>query len=339
MNNFQNVGTFQAGIIGGSLANSGNQPLTLDATGIASGNAFLQAELEKRDPLIRKPLTSVTYPRDININTGGGWVDYVSAMQVGYGVTGGVTDSPVLAGGSDTVPMVQANMDKGIYKAHSFSVGMRIMFQDMQRSNFVGRSLDQMLTDGVRLAYDKHMDANVYIGIAKFGTTGLINNPDVVRSNATTGSWSTATAEQILADINTGLIAAWSAADYDMSALPNHILLPFEQYSVILSKPSNQLANESIMDYIMRNNVATKNGSDLFIGATAFCKGAGTGSTDRMVIYTNHERFVSVDELVPLTRAMSQPNVEHVCYDTAFLANVSEVQIFYPQTIRYYDGI
>ena len=89
----------------------------MDAAGIASGGAFLVSELEKRDPMIRKPLTSVTYPRDIVIQTGGGWVDYVSAMSVAYGLTGGAGSSPVQAGGANGLPIVQASVDKGIYKA------------------------------------------------------------------------------------------------------------------------------------------------------------------------------------------------------------------------------
>ena len=80
-------------------------------------------------------------------------------------------------------------------------------------------------------------------------------------------------------------------------------------------------------------------GGDLFIGATRWCKGGGTGSKDRMVVYNNDRRFVKMDELVPLARIMSQPNVANVCYDTAYMANISEVQLFYPTSIRYVDGI
>jgi uncharacterized protein conserved in bacteria (DUF2184) len=58
-----------------------------------------------------------------------------------------------------------------------------------------------------------------------------------------------------------------------------------------------------------------------------------------MVVYVNNERFVNMDELVPLSRIMSSPNVTSVCYDTAYMANVSEVQVLYPQTITYWDGI
>lgn len=340
---FTNVGTYNAGVIGGG-ASMGGMP-TLDAAGIQTGGAFLVSELEKRDPLIRKPLTSFTYPRDIVIQTGGGWVDYVSAMSVAYGITGGAGASPVTAGASNGIPIVQASVDKGVYKAHTFAAALRVMFQDMQRANYIGRSLDNLLQDGVRMAYDKHQDENVYVGIADYGTTGLVNNPDATETvAAATGSasgtaWSSKTPQQILADINTALTTVWAANGYDETAIPNHILLPYEQYTYILNTMVTDLATETIMDFILKNNIAAKNGGSLFIGATRWCKGAGTDSSDRMVVYVNHERFVKMDELVPLSRVMSAPNVANVCYDTAYMANVSEVQIFYPTSILYVDKI
>lgn len=342
---FQNVGTTNAGVVkfAGATSGMGGIP-TMDAAGIASGGAFLVSELEKRDPMIRKPLTSFTYPRDIVIKTGGGWVDYVSAMSVAYGITGGAGSSPVQAGGANGLPIVQASVDKGIYKAHTFAIALRVMFQDMQRANFIGRSLDQLLQDGVRMAHDKHQDENVYVGLEEYGTTGLINNPDATESTVAdgasgNGNWATKTPAEILKDVNTALTATWAQAGYDMAAIPNHILIPYEEYTYILNTPVSDLATKSIMDYIMENNIANKNGGDLFIGATAWCKGAGTGGTDRMVVYVNHERYVKADELVPLSRIMSAPNVANVCYDTAYMANLSEVEVFYPQTITYWDQI
>lgn len=341
---YQNVGTFNAQPVVSRGFGAGNTMIALDEAGIASGGAFLVSELEKRDPLIRKPLTSVTYPRDINVNVGGGWVDYVSAMSVSYGMTGGSENGPVQAGGANGLPIVQASLDKGVYKAHVYATALRTMFVDMQKSNFIGRSLDQLLQDGVRLGYDKHMDANVYVGLSEYGTTGLVNNPDAVETTvangaAGTATWATKTPLEILADINSAITAVWAAAEYDTEAMPNHILIPYEQYTYILNTPVTELATETILDFVLRNNVAAKNGGSLYIGATKWCKGAGTGATDRMVVYVNHERYVNVDELVPLTRAMTQPNAANFCYDTAYAANISEVQVFYPQTIGYFDGI
>ena len=343
---FQNVGVMNAGTFTPNFPKSGapDGVMSMDAAGIASGGAFLVSELEKRDPMIRKPLTSFTYPRDIVIQTGGGWVDYASAMSVAYGLTGSSGSGPVTAGGSNGIPVVQASVDKGLYKAHVFAAALRVMFQDMQRANFIGRSLDQMLQDGVRMAYDKHLDQNVYKGFEEYGTTGLLNNPDAVESTVAdgakgTGNWKDKTPDEILSDINTALTATWAAAEYDLDALPNHILLPYEQYTYILTTKVTDLATETIYDYIMKNNVASKNGGSLFIGATRWCKGAGTGGTDRMAVYVNHERFVKMDELVPMSRIMSAPNVANDCYDTAYMANISEVQVLYRQTLTYWDHI
>ena len=60
---------------------------------------------------------------------------------------------------------------------------------------------------------------------------------------------------------------------------------------------------------------------------------------DRMVVYCNKERYLAMDELVPLTRAMTGANTEHFCFDTAYAGNLSEVEVFYDQTIVYVDGI
>ncbi len=344
---FQNVGNTNGGIftLPGSHVGAG-APMTMDAAGIASGGAFLVSELEKRDTMIREPLTSVTYPRDVPIDVGGGWVDYVSALSVAYGLTNGAQNGPVHAGGANNIPVVQANLDKGLFKAHTFAAALRVMFVDMAKSNYIGRSLDQLLGQGVRLAYDKHMDANVYVGMEEYGTTGLVNNPDAVESSAASNGatipstkWADKTPDQILADINSAITAAWAAAEYDEAGYPNHVLLPYEQYTYILNTKVTELATETILDFVMKNNIATKNGRGFFIGGVRWLKGAGTGGTDRMVVYNNDRRFVKMDELVPLSRVMTSPNAAEVCYDTAYMANISEVQLFYPQTIRYIDGI
>lgn len=322
--------------------------MTLDNAGIASGNAFLISELEKRDPLIRKPLNTVTYPRDIVVQTGGGWVDYVSAMSVSYGMTGGAGASPITAGGANGIPTVQASLDKGLYKAHAFAAALRIMWQDMQRSNFIGRSLDNLLSDGVRMAYDKHHDQNVYVGFEEYGTYGLVNQPDVTETTAasvstgdstTSTKWEDKTPDQILADINNAILTVWEANGYDETAIPNHIILPYEQYNYITTTRLDSIGQKTIYTFLMENNTAKINGGDLFIGGCRWCKGAGASSADRMVVYVNHERFVKEDELVPLSRAMTGPNPTNFCYDTAYAANLSEVQLFYPTSMLYVDGI
>ena len=330
---FKQVGTTTLDTMPGA-----SKPFAMDAAGIASGQAFLTSELEKRDMLVRTPLTSFTYSRDIPVRVGGGWAEFVSAMNVGYGLTGGSGEGMIGSGSADGIPMVQADFGKDLWKTHAIYAGTRVFWIDMQKGNMTGRNIDTLLRDGLRLAYDKHMDENVYAGFAKYGTTGLINNPDVVITNATK-TWATATPDEILEMVNNAILATWARAAYDLDAIPNHIVLPYEQYNYIATTKVTNLAEKTILTFLEENNVATKNGGDLFIGATVWCKAAGTGSTDRMVVYSNKERYVAIDELVPLTRAMTTPNAERFSYDTAYAGNVSETEVFYPETITYTDGI
>jgi hypothetical protein len=338
---FKNMGTFDLGTVGG---NGVNKACAMDAAGIASGQAFLVSELEKRDTLVRTPLTSFTYTRDIPIRVGGGWAEFVSAMGVGYGVTGGSGDGIVASGSADGIPMVQADFGKDLWKTHMISVGTRVFWIDQMRGNMTGRNMDTLLRDGVRMTYDKHMDENVYVGFAAYGSTGLLNNADVTVTNAATGAggsatWATKTPDEILKDVNDAILAAWAASEYDLDAIPNHIVLPYEQYNYIATTKVSQLAEKTILTFLLENNVAKVNGGDLFIGATAWADGAGVGGADRMVVYCNKERYVAVDELVPLTRAMTTANAERFSYDTAYAGNVSEVETFYPMTMIYVDGI
>ena len=345
---YKNVGTFDLGKAATGSASGGNAAaFTMDAAGIASGQAFLQSELEKRDMLVRTPLTSFTYPRDIPVRTGGGWAEFISAMQVGYGLTGGSGDGMVHSGGANGIPMVQADFSKGLYKTHMISTGTRVMWIDMQRGNMTGRNMDSLLRDGLRLSYDKHMDENVYVGFSRYGTTGLLNNPDVTITDAASNGASTSpstkfadkTPNQILKDINDAILAVWEQAEYDLDAIPNHIIMPYEQFNYLATTRIGELAEKTILTFLMDNNVAKQNGSDLVIAATSWCKGAGAGGKDRMVVYSNKERYIAMDELAPLTRAMTSPNTEQFCYDTAYAGNISEVEVFYDQTMLYVDGI
>lgn len=344
---YKEMKAFDGGVFSPSAAATGfmkERAVKMNDAAIANGNAFLSSELEKLDPKISEPLTSVTYPRDIRVRVGGGWIDTIAKMDVDYGVSNGSGDGAIAAAGANTGNIVQAQFGKETFGTHIYTTTLRIPFVDMQRGQIVGRSLESLLTDAIRLNYDKHLEMNVYMGFTTYGTTGLINNPDVVTQGVKTTAtnktqWKDKTADEILEDINAAIMAGWAAAEYDLSAIPNHILIPYQQYTLLQTKRVSELAEKTIMQFLMESNVATLNGGELVIGATSFCKGAGAGNTDRMVAYVNNDRFVAVEELVPLARTMTAPNTDKLSYDSIYMANLSEVEFFYTQPITYWDGI
>lgn len=335
---------------GGTYAPTGStgfvqeRAVTMNDAAIANGNSFLTSELEKLDPKISEPLTSVTYPRDIPISVGGGWVDTVSKMDVDYGVSNGSGDGSVTAAGANTGNVVQAQFGKDTYKTHIYTSTLRIPFVDMQRGIIVGRNLESLLSDAIRLNYDKHQDINVYTGIAKYGSTGLLNNPNViaqgVKANAAGKTkFVEKTPDEILEDINNAILTGWEAAEFDPSAIPNHIIMPYKQYTYIQTTKLSEMSDITIMEFLLKNNVAKSNGGDLVIAGTRFCKGAGANGTDRMACYVNNKKFLCAEELVPLARTMTAPNTDKHSYDSIYMANLSEVEMFYYEPVTYWDGI
>lgn len=315
----------------------------LDAAGISTGMAFIEGELEKRDPKIREPLTSVTWPRDIVAESGGGWVDFTSTMNVDYATSGG-NDNSLVGGATDVISLVQANINKDVYKVFTWAQGMKIPFVDSQKFQTIGRSIDSILDRGVRLNYNKSVDQLVYRGFTSVGFTGLVNDANIVRSTAPNGAagsplWQNKTVDEILWDVNKTLTEAWAASEYDESAIPNHLLLPPDKYAYIVSTRIGTSGDENILDYLLRNNLATNRGGNLYIAPCRWCSGAGTGKTDRMVAYVNDRDKVYFDLPVPLTRAMTQPVALQFAYITIYAAQMGQVKWLYYQPARYMDGI
>lgn len=328
----------------------GMAPMALDADGLASGMAFLNGELEKRDPRLLEPLTSVTWMRDIVSDVGGGYVDFTSNYFVDYGTTG-PNEYGIIGGETNNLPIIQANVSKDVYPVFTFGNVIRVPFLDQQRMQQVGRSLDQIFDDGLRLNYNKMLDQNVYFGFETLGQTGLVNNPDVSASLAPatgTGSartWASKTPQQIMTEINDVLTAAWAAGNYDLTSMPNQILLPPAVFADLNNRLVSTAGSISLLEYLMRYNIAAANGVELKIVSCRQCIGQGlplsTGgdNTNRAVFYVNKEDRVSFDIPVPLTRALTQPSVDQMAFLTAYVGQVGVVKFKYFQCVRYFDGI
>ena len=319
-----------------------NGRMTLDASAVSGGMAFLTSELEKIDPSLREPLTSTTYPRDIEIESGGGWIESTSVMNVDYAVSGGQADG--VGGVQNAVRTIQANLGKDIYKVMPYEIAMKVKFMDVQRGNVTGRSLENIYDTGVRLDFDKYMDLNVYQGQSLYGTVGLLNDSRITAGAVAAGVststlWKNKTPDEILYDVNKIIVDAWAASQYDQSAVPNHILIDPANYAYIASTKVSTAADKTILKFLLENNIAQEKGVNLFIGESRFCIGAGAGSTNRMVAYVNAKRFVSMDVPQPLSRVMTAPNVGDASYDSLFAANVGQVKKHYLEPFRYADGI
>ena len=312
---------------------------------LAAGDSytFLMKELEKVDDVILEPLTGTDWPRDMPVITGGGLLESIASIDVTYASSGGDDDNLFFEAAND-IPVIQADMSKSIARTFNFAEYMAFSVLEKEKMVQVGRDPETFLNKGIRLHCDKVIDRNVYRGFNKVSSTGLVNNPSVTRSSAaphTPGGsdtqWSSKTADEILADINTAISAVWSANDCSGDALPNHILIPVEQFGQLVTRKVSDDSERSILTYVLENNLAVQQGGDLVISPCKWCRGAGTGGTDRMVVYANRVDRICFNLTQPLRRMETE--YADMRIKIPYFAQFSEVRFLYPSTVRYMDAI
>jgi hypothetical protein len=328
-------------------------PYAFDAA-TSSSLAFLNAELELASTQLVKPLSSMTHPRDITVQFGGGMPEYLTAYASDYGTTGG--NQYGLQGTNATdVPMVQVNVYKGIWNTWVWQVGFVITAIDLKKLETANRSgqpapfsLQSMLEDGVTLVWNKAMEVVVYVGW--LGQPGLVNNPAVASSlapNTGTGSsrlWSTKTPALIQADINLGLAQAVTQSVYANDAYPDTLLVDYNAYNTLFQPMVLGAVGgfESVGRYLEANNIAKASGVDFKIKpiANPWVSTAGAGGTSRAVFYRNDPNNVSIRAPQPPQKVFTVPSVKDGgSYETLFNGCIGQVQFKRNQSFYYLDGI
>ena len=318
-----------------NLPTFGRQKMAMDAY------VFLMKELEKCDETIYEPLTGTDWPRDLPVVTGGGFVESVSSLDINYGSSGKEEDNLIFDHTTD-IPIIQADMSKGIARTFTFAESISIGMIEKEKMLSIGRDPEAFLNRGIHLHCDKYLDKNAYTGFTKVNSTGLVNHARVVRISAPNGAagtatWATKTADEILADVNTIIAQTWQANECSSDALPNHILIPVEQFGLIVTRKVSHDSERSILTYILENNLTRQQGRELVIVPCKWCKGAGSGGTDRMVAYMNQQDRVCFNLTQPLTRMENEFHDLH--FKIPYVCQFSEVRLLYPSTARYMDGI
>ena len=311
---------------------------------LAAGDSytFLMKELEKVDENILEPLSGTDWPRDMPVITGGGIIESIASVDVTYASSGGEDDNLFFEAAND-IPVIQADMSKSVARTFNFAEYMSFSTMEREKMIQVGRDPETFLNKGIRLHCDKLIDRNCYVGFAKVSSTGLCNNPSVTRISASAAAggggtaWSGKTADEILSDINTAISTLWKENDCSSDALPNHILIPVEQFGAMVTRKVSDDSERSILTYVLENNLTAQQGGELAVSPCKWCSGAGSSGTDRMVVYMNRVDRICFNLTQPLRRMETE--YAEMRIKIPYIAQFSEVRFLYPSTVRYMDGI
>ncbi len=338
---------------GGSARGFDGRMRAFDAAG-AAGFAFLQSQLEKLDTSLVEPLQSVTHPKNIKVNTGGGWPEFISTFAANYGTTGNRYYG-LQANRNTEVPMIQADIQKALWNTYIWAAHMLVSYVDLKKMEFASRtgapapySLQQLYEKSVESNWLKALDYVVYLGFN--GDPGMVNNPNAPSTSLTvkagTGTtWAKATPQEMLNDVNLLITTVLTNSGVDTErAMPNRLLVPLSDFSY-LTNPFT-LAGvgsfDSVKTYIERNCIAAIQGHKFEIDflPNDWLAGQGAGPSDRCICYRKDEDCLYIDIPQPMVQTMTAPVIEGPgAWKTAFGGCIGQVIFKRTTTMCYGDGI
>lgn len=311
---------------------------TFDQNTIDSSGAFLVGELERLDQRVNLPLAGYTWSRDINLRTDVSIADTISSFtNTSFAAAGSPNPNGKNWIGINSTAIAGVNVDinRTGFPLNLWGMELGWTVVELAAAAQVGRPIDTQKFDGMQLKWQMDTDEQVYVGDTQMGVKGLTNYNNVFLTNAS-AAWTEQTDPNVIrAAINSLLSQAWTNSAY--TVVPTDLLLPPAQFSVLSSILVSSAGNQSLLTYLSTNTIAFhQNGVPLNIRAVKWLKGAGVGGKDRMVAYTNLEKYVRF----PMVPLLSVPIQYRGIYQlTTYYGKLGAVESPYPETLAYMDGI
>lgn len=299
--------------------------------------AFLSTTLAKLHRTLREPKHYTTYANDIPIDTGGGFVDYVSYFTVDWA---GIMDEfrNVVGNNANYIPRVNAGLNQKKVNVYTFEVAYDLRFIELEKMKklTLQKSIQDIYQNAIVAGWDLFVQKVAYLGIN--GGTGLFNDANVL---ATTIDNSGASAANVGFDgmTDAAVVAFFNGvfetyllnSNMNISILPDTFLVPTFVGSDLTSRFSS-LYTSTLRKFIIDHNLGIDE-SDGKVNITIASRPAlntlGVGSHGRIVAYKKEEEFVRLDMPYPMQHYITLPNIDKMSYTSAFVGQVSEVQLPY----------
>ncbi len=240
----------------------------------------------------------------------------------------------IIANYADDLPQIDALVEEYTQKVHGIGASYSYSIQDLRRSAMAGgMALDQRRARSARRAIEQQIDNIAALGNTKAGLKGFAKHPNVPLVAPDTGTWSAATADQIIGDLNK---LATSIVDTSKEVFePDTLLLPVAQYNRIatLRISSTGDTHTTVLEAWLRSNPWVTEVASWNKLATA--DAAGTGP--RAVCYKRDPEVVELE--IPQEFEQLPPQAKNLSFNVPVHARIGGVIVYYPIGMAYMDGI
>ncbi|MDY8108264.1 major capsid family protein [Fulvimarina sp. 2208YS6-2-32] len=242
-----------------------------------------------------------------------------------------------LADRANDIPVVGMQHDKQSTQVYMAGIGYDYGLEEINQARMLGIPLESTKADTARLAYERMVDRIAFSGDAAKGFNGLFDYPGITIDGDLTGSWETATEDQILADVNELLEGV--AADTNEVAMADTLLLPPSKTRYIGSRRlGDGNGSLTIRAYLEQNNSYTaETGQPLTIRSLRGLETAGAGGTTRMIAYRNAPEVMKMH--IPMRHRFLPVQIVGLTYKIPGIFRLGGLDIRLTKEVRYGDGI
>ncbi|EQA7424858.1 DUF2184 domain-containing protein [Yersinia enterocolitica] len=309
---------------------------TIDRATIDSSGAFLIGELERMDQTLNMPLTSVKWSRDMPLRSDISIADEVSSFtNTDFASVGGPNPTGKNWLGKNSTAIPGMNLDITPTRNNLTPWGQEVSWTvlELASAQQVGRPVDTQKYEGMRLKWNMDTDEQVYIGDTEIGVPGLLNLPSIAAISAAAPWTATTDPDVIVQDINLVLTDGWVRSGY--AVCPGKLGMAPALFGLLASKKVSSAGNISVLEYVKINTIAfQENGVPLEIVSMKFANGRGAGGANRIVAYTQDEKYIRFPMVPLLSAPLEYRGMQQL---TVYYGKLGQVETPYSNTIAYLD--
>lgn len=239
-------------------------------------------------------------------------------------------EAAVVSNYADDIPLVDVMKERFVTDIQSIADGYLYSIQDIRGAQFAGIPLDAMRASTARRVIEYMFERIAAQGLAIGGLKGMLNHPNVPLYSPTTGSWSTASAAQMLADMH-GFVDAIITANKE-TFYPDTYIMDGASRRLIARTRLNTVTQDTVLTAFLAESDYVK-----MVESWVRCEDmdvAGTGP--RHCVYKKDPEVVELD--IPQEFESFPPQPKNLAFFVPCHGRIAGVKIRYPLAMGYQDG-
>lgn len=185
---------------------------------------------------------------------------------------------------SNDIPLAEVKFDEEKLAVGAGVIGYQYSIHELAEAARLGIPLDAKKQQAATLACEKHLSNIAWYGSTKTTAKGFVNQTgvDVIPASHT---WSTATADEIIADVNVILEAAYSNSEFEAAVSPDTVVMASNLWKILSDRRLHDYTDKTLLEHIKEKNILAQNDRKITWRSSSKFNGQGVGGTDRIVAY------------------------------------------------------